>query len=189
MTIRFASVEDAASLLRIYAQYINTAITFEYALPTEQEFARRIAEICADYPYLICEEEGRPIGYAYAHRQMERAAYQWNVELSIYLDRTATSNGIGQRLYAALIELLRLQGIKTVYGGVTLPNIRSERLHEKLGFHRLGTYHHTGYKCGAWHDVVWFEKAIAPYQPEPQPIIPMNEIPEETKKDILAKYA
>ena len=71
MTIRFASVEDAASLLRIYAQYINTAITFEYALPTEQEFARRIAEICADYPYLICEEEGRPIGYAYAHRQME----------------------------------------------------------------------------------------------------------------------
>lgn len=120
---------------------------------------------------------------------MERAAYQWNVELSIYLDRTATSKGIGQRLYAALIELLRLQGIKTVYGGVTLPNIRSERLHEKLGFHRLGTYHHTGYKCGAWHDVVWFEKAIAPYQPEPQPIIPMNEIPEETKKDILAKYA
>lgn len=186
--IRPASEKDAASSLKIYAQYINTAITFEYTLPTEQEFARRIAEIHAEYPYLVCEEAGRLIGYAYAHRQKERAAYQWNVELSIYLDRCATSKGVGHRLYAALIELLSVQGIKTVYGNVTLPNLKSERLHETFGFRRLGIYRHAGYKCGAWHDVVCFEKALSPYRPDPKPVIPMDEIPEETKQEIFAKY-
>ena len=86
------------------------------------------------------------MGYAYAHRQAERAAYQWNAELSVYLDRSCTSRGLGRRLYGALIDILRLQGIRTVYGCVTVPNEKSEWLHQSLCFRRLGTYRITGYK-------------------------------------------
>ena len=159
MIFRFATVQDSATLLEIYAQYIETPITFECALPTEQAFADRIHRIVQEYPYLVWEDDsGRVLGYAYAHRQMERAAYQWNAELSIYLDRAHTSQGWGKKMYLALMDLLALQGVKTVYGGVTIPNEKSERLHACLGFQRLGTYHNTGYKCGRWHDVAWFEK-------------------------------
>ena len=121
MEIRFAAEADAPALLAIYAQYIETGITFEYQLPTREEFARRIRDFGGTYPYLVCEENGCIVGYAYAHRQAERAAYQWNAELSVYLDRSCTSRGLGRRLYGALIDILRLQGIRTVYGCVTVP--------------------------------------------------------------------
>ena len=86
------------------------------------EFTERIYNISKGYPYIVCEdEEGAIIGYAYAHRHMEREAYQWNAELSIYIDRTFISKGIGKKLYCILIEILKLQGIRTVYGCVTLP--------------------------------------------------------------------
>lgn len=134
MEIRFAAAADSSQLLKIYGQYIDTPITFEYVLPTEQEFTKRILDISQMYPYLVCLEGGEIIGYAYAHRQMQRAAYQWNAELSIYLDRCHTSRGIGKLLYCCLMDLLKLQGVKTVYGGVTLPNEKSERLHQALGF-------------------------------------------------------
>lgn len=161
MIIRFARTEDAPALLNIYAAYIGTSITFECTLPTEQEFANRISAISKDYPYLVCQEGDRSVGYAYAHQQMERAAYQWNAELSVYLEPSYTSKGLGRRLYTLLIELLRLQGIRTVYAGVTIPNEKSEGFHRSMGFTRLGTYHSTGFNAGAWHDVAWFEKAIA----------------------------
>ena len=176
MTLRFAVPEDAAALLRVYAQYIDTDITFEYVLPSPEEFAGRIRSFSQTYPYLVCEEEGRVVGYAYAHRLQERAAYQWNAELSIYLDRDARSRGLGRRLYTALMELLRLQGVKTAYAIVTLPNERSERLHEAMGFARIGVMHSTGYKNGAWHDVAYFEKALAPYENDPRPILAVSEI-------------
>ena len=133
MKLRFAAEKDCRSLLAIYAQYIDTAVTFECWLPSEEEFTGRIRAITSNYPYLVCEDQGRIAGYAYAHRQMEREAYQWNAELSIYLDRAYTARGIGRRLYGALMELLRLQGVKNVYGGVTLPNAGSEGLHRALG--------------------------------------------------------
>lgn len=185
MTIRLATVQDAPALLSIYGQYIDTTITFECALPTENEFAQRIMSISAEYPYLVCEDTGRIVGYAYAHRQKEREAYQWNAELSIYLDRSSTSKGIGKTLYITLIELLKVQGVKTVYGGVTVPNEKSERLHAGLGFRRLGTYRHTGYKCGDWQDVCWFEKAIASYDAQPSPVTPISRIPEEQIRTII----
>ena len=188
MDIRFATPADNALILNIYAQYINTPVTFEYTLPTEQQFAERIKKIMRNYPYLVCEEGGQIIGYTYAHRQMEREAYQWNAELSIYMDQEYTSKGIGKKLYCMLIEMLKLQGIKTVYGGVTIPNSKSERLHMALGFRRLGTYRNTGYKCGKWHDVAWYEKKIAPYQPVPVPILPIRKIPGEQLAQIIQKY-
>lgn len=185
MKIRFAEESDAKALLAIYNQYIDTAVTFEYDLPSEKEFQDRIREVLKGYHYLVCEEDGKILGYAYGHRHKERAAYQWNAELSIYLDENITSRGIGRKLYTALIKLLELQGVKTVYGVVTVPNAKSEGLHESMGFKRLGTYHNTGYKCNGWQDVAWFERAIGSYDGKPEPIIKVNEISEDRIKSIL----
>mgnify|MGYP000490122070 FL=1 len=188
MEIRFAAEADAPALLAIYAQYIETGITFEYQLPTREEFARRIRDFGGTYPYLVCEENGCIVGYAYAHRQAERAAYQWNAELSVYLDRDHTGTGLGKRLYHALMELLRLQGVRTVYALVTLPNEKSEGLHRSMGFRLMGVQRSTGYKAGAWRDVAWFEKPIAPYDQNPEPIRPVGDIPAEALAAILKRY-
>ena len=188
MKFRFASAEDSTALLRIYLQYIDTPITFECGLPSKGEFTARIRDISREYPYLVCEEGGRIVGYAYAHRQRERAAYQWNAELSVYLDRAYTGKGLGKTFYQILMELLRLQGIRNVYGCVTVPNERSEGLHISMGFERIGTFHKTGYKCGKWQDVAWFEKAVAPYGVEPVPFVPICALPAEKLESILLPY-
>ena len=188
MLIRPAEINDAEALLHIYSQYINTPITFEYELPSIPEFTERIRSTGAAYPYLVCEEEGRVLGYAYAHPRGERAAYQWNAELSVYLDASYTSRGLGKKLYHILIGILKLQGVRTVYGAVTLPNEKSEGLHASLGFKRLGTYHNTGYKSGAWHDVTWFEKQIAPYTPDPAPLLPIGSVSMEAIQAIIDEY-
>jgi L-amino acid N-acyltransferase YncA len=185
MEVRFAHPEDCMALLGIYANYINSPVTFECELPTKQEFRERIEGILMEYPYLICEQKGRVIGYAYAHRHRERAAYHWNAELSIYFDPAETNKGYGGRLYRILIELLRLQGVKNIYAGVTLPNPASERLHASLGFCRIGVERSTGYKGGRWHDVAWFEKQIAPYDVPPVPIVPIHRIPQSRLESIL----
>lgn len=176
MNFRFAKESDASALLEVYNQYINTTITFEYVLPTEEEFQRRIREIIEVYPYLVCEEGGKIIGYAYAHRAFERAAFQWDAELSIYLDKNVHSKGLGKKMYQMLIDILKRQGVKTVYGSVSSPNPQSVSLHESLGFHHLGSFHNTGYKCGTWCDLMWFEKQIGEYELEPKPIIPIGEL-------------
>ncbi len=186
MTIRFATPQDSAALLRIYARYITTPVTFEYALPSEREFAARIAGISSFYPYLVHETDGEITGYAYAHRHMEREAYQWNAELSVYLDPAVTSRGLGKKLYRILMDMLALQRVKTVYGCVTLPNAKSEGLHTSLGFRLLGVYRNAGYKDGQWHDVGWFEKRIAPYGPEPEPVIPLSSVAPERLRKIIA---
>lgn len=187
--IRFAAAADAAALLGIYGQYIDTPITFECALPSEEVFRRRVAEYGAACPYLVWEEDGRILGYAYAHRLGERAAYQWSAELSIYLGRDSTGRGLGRRLYGALMELLRLQGVRTAYGCVTLPNAGSEGLHAAMGFRLTGTWHRAGFKCGAWRDVGWFEKTIAPYDPSPAPVRPIGEVPAAAAAEILERYS
>ncbi len=186
MTFRFAEEADAPALLAIYGQYIDTPITFECALPSVESFTERIRSIRAAYPYIVCEEDGRIWGYAYAHRQAERAAYQWNAELSVYLDRSRTGQGLGRRLYTALMEMLRLQGIHTVYALVTVPNEKSEGLHGSMGFRHMGTQRSTGYKDGTWRDVAWFEKQIAPYDPDPAPLAPIGQVPLERLAEILA---
>lgn len=189
MTLRFALPSDSPALLAIYAQYIDTPITFEYTLPGPQEFADRIAGISRWYPYLLCEEEGRAVGYAYAHRPWAREAYQWNAELSIYLAPSVVGQGLGRKLYRTLIELLRLQGIRTAYGCVTLPNPESEGLHRSLGFYLTGTYHDAGYKCGKWHDVGWFEREIAPHDVIPAPIRPFSEVPAVQVDAVLQTFS
>lgn len=188
MKIRFAEEKDSEELLKIYLQYIDTPITFECIPPTENEFAKRIKDIIEEYPYIVCEDEGKIIGYAYAHRYKEREAYQWNAELSIYIDKNFVSVGLGKKMYGVLIDILKLQGVKTVYGAVTLPNEKSEKLHRSLGFEQLGIYHKTGYKCNKWHDVAWFEKAIEIYDGDPKPILSINKVSEEKIKSIFEKF-
>lgn len=183
--IRFAAPDDAAALLAIYAPYIGTSVTFEYAVPTLEDFRGRIETISRDYPYLVWEEDGVILGYAYAHRHMERAAYQWNAELSVYLDENACGRGLGTKLYAALIELLKLQGIRNVFGCVTLPNERSEALHRAMGFELVGKYSMAGYKNDRWRDVGWFQKQIAAYDDHPAPLVRFCDIDAAAVEDIL----
>ena len=161
MLIRFAKPEDAGKLLRIYEQYLNTPTTFETELPSKEEFEGRIRDALAVYPYLLYEENGEVLGYAYAHRFRERASYQWTAELSVYLDRDSQSRGIGTKLYTVLIRLLRRQGLHLLLSGVTVPNEKSRRLHLHMGFRLVGVFHQNGYKNGAWHDVEWFELLLS----------------------------
>lgn len=176
MTIRLAVLADAPALLRIYAQSIHTPVTFETELPPVREFEGRIRETMRCYPYLVCETDGGAVGYAYAHRFRERPAYRWGAELSVYVDQSHQSRGIGKKLYAALTAILRLQNVKTVYGCVTLPNPGSEALHSSLGFRTVGVFRNSGYKCGRWHDVVWYEKQLGPYQDAPPEPVPLDEV-------------
>lgn len=148
IVLRTAREEDAEGLLSIYAPYVeNTAVSFEYETPSVQEFKERIQEISTDYPYLVCEVDGTLAGYAYAHRLFARKAYQWDAELSIYLSPQFQRQGIGARLYTALITLLQIQHVRNLYALVTAPNAGSERRTSSLAFTLAGVYHKAGYKC------------------------------------------
>ena len=187
MTIRFAGLQDVPALLEIYAQYIPTSVTFEYVLPTREEFARRVEAIGRDWPYLVCEEGGGVLGYAYAHPYAARPAYQWSAELTVYLRQGAARRGLGSRLYGALFDLLRLQGVRTVYGCVTAENAPSVAFHQALGFREAGRFAQVGYKHGRWLDVLWLEKPIAPAG-EPQPLVPFPQVEEEAAAQVLRRW-
>ena len=187
-TIRLARQADVDDLLAIYAPYLSTTVTFEYVLPSREEFSRRIADVQARFPYLVLEEDGQPVGYAYAHPLGQRAAYQWSGELSIYLSPAAAGKGGGQPVYLALMELLRLQGMRTVYGVVTHPNPASEAFHAAMGFRLLGTQHNSGYKNGRWLDVALYEKPLSDYPDAPPVPVPLDQLPREAVEEVLAKY-
>lgn len=170
--IRLASADDADGIRAVYAPFVDTPVTFEEEVPSCETYRERIVRICEKYPCLVAEEDGRVVGFAYAHELRERIAFQWNAELSIYLAPAAQGRGAGSCLYAALLELLRLTGIKAVYGVVTSPNAASERLHHAFGFALMGVQPHAGFTCGAWHDVSWYVREIAPFEDAPAPPAP-----------------
>ena len=193
MTLRFVSPEDVTALLAIYQRYISTAVTFEYTLPSAEEFTRRVNSISAFYPYLVLTDGAAQggetvLGYAYAHRIAERAAYGWGAELSIYLHPDTAGKGLGKRLYRVLIALLRLQGVRTVYGLVASPNPASEGLHTSLGFRLMGVQQKAGFKNGRWIDLLRFEKAIALYPDHPQPVVPIGTLPAGQIQSCLAQF-
>ena len=188
-SIRMASGNDAQALLDIYNQYIETPVTFEYTLPSREEFQSRIRETSREYPYLVLEQDGQIVGYAYAHRRGERAAYRWCAELSIYLDQNSRGKGLGRHLYQTLFALLRLQNIQSVYACITVPNPRSIGLHRSLGFEEAGRWPKAGYKNGGWHDVLWMMKEIGPHPDIPAPFRPIREIPPEEIARILREAA
>lgn len=186
--LRPAKAADAEGILKIYAPYVtDTAVSFEYDVPAPDEFAGRIETISERYPYLVCELEGETVGFAYASAHRERSAYMWNAELSVYIDKSHCRLGIGHSFYSALIEILKLQNIQTVYGGVAVPNENSEWLHKSLGFEAAGVYRKTGFKLGRWHDVVWYEKQIGSHTTPPRAVVPISEIDGALIADILKK--
>jgi len=156
-TIRLATEGDAEQIAAIYAPNVtDTIISFELEPPTADEMRRRIEITLQRYPWLVCERQGRLLGYAYAGAHRSRAAYQWSVDVSVYVHEEARRTGVGRALYASLFAALEHQGFYNAYAGATLPNPASVGLHEAMGFRPVGVYRGTGYKMGAWHDVGWW---------------------------------
>lgn len=159
--IREAMVADVPGMLAIYEYYVKeTAVSFEYEVPTVAEFTRRLEEHKAVYPWLVWEEEGEILGYAYAGRAFERAAYSWNAEISCYLK--VKGKGMGRKLYSVIEEILRQQGVRKVYAVVTSANEPSVAFHKAVGYTEVLTYKDVGYKFGNWYDVIWLEKQLCP---------------------------
>ena len=173
MTIRDARRSDVPAMLEIYAYFVReTAVSFEYEVPTEAEFARRLEEHQAAFPWLVCEENGRVMGYAYAGRAFERAAYGWNAEISCYLAPELRGRGVGRRLYARIEEILTRLGYYKLFAVVTSANAPSVAFHRALGFRDAACFRNVGYKQGGWYDVLWLEKTLCA-RPEPQ-CLPQN---------------
>jgi L-amino acid N-acyltransferase YncA len=161
--IRPARIEDSAAICRIYNPYVlQTVVSFEEKVVTPEEMAKRIGKVAAAaLPWLVLEEEGALVGYAYATPWKERLGYRYAAESSIYLGASAAGQGCGTRLYAALLAELRALPLRTVIGGIALPNDASVGLHEKLGFRKVAHFERVGWKCGRWVDVGYWQLALS----------------------------
>ena len=177
IVIRDATLEDAPALLGIYAHYVErTAVSFEYATPTPDEFRERIARVTRCYPWLVAQRGEEIVGYAYAGPFKERAAYDWSAELTIYLAPGARRRGFGRALYGALEAALSRMGIRNLYACIACPRVEDEyltldsvRFHRRLGFSEAGRFNRCAWKFGRWYDMVWMEKHIAGEEP-PNPV-------------------
>ena len=175
--IRLATEADAEAMLEIYAPVVReTAISFELEPPSVDEFRSRIRTTLERAPWLVCEIDGNVSGYAYAGPLRTRAAYQWSVEVTVYVHGDYRRRGVGSAVYTSLFDCLRLQGYMNAHGGIALPNPGSVGLHESLGFFHTGTYRNVGYKLGAWHDVGWWQLELQSPDIDPSPPILLPEI-------------
>ena len=136
----------------------------------------RVERLAGRTPWLACEHAGAVIGYAYAGPHRDRFAYQWSVEVSAYVSADFHRAGVARALYTSLFAILVLQGFRNAYAGITLPNAASIGLHAAMGFTPVGVYRGVGYKLGAWHNVVWLERALGPREPEPAIPVPLSEV-------------
>jgi len=170
-----AAERDAEAITAIYAPFCeSTAVSFETEAPTPATMAERIRTITAQYPWLVFDDGGVIGGYAYASRHRERAAYQWAVDVAVYVAASHRRRGVGRTLYSALFDLLVRQGYYKAYGGIALPNPGSVGLHVAMGFDPVGVYRRVGYKLGAWHDVAWYQKTLQPERAAPSAPIPIT---------------
>ncbi|MBS1887072.1 MAG: N-acetyltransferase [Actinobacteria bacterium] len=169
MTIRSADPgRDAAACAAIYAPSVeSTPISFELEPPDAAEFSRRIENYSATHQFLVAETGGEVVGYAYACRWAERAAYRWAVETSVYVGSGHQGEGVGRALYGELFERLRAQRFRVAVAGITLPNPASVALHERLGFEPIGALRDIGWKCGAWRDVGYWQLRLLPDAEDP----------------------
>jgi len=176
-TIRMAAADDGEQIAAIYGPYVrDTAISFEVDPPSGAEMGQRVASLTATYPWLVCTSDAAVLGYAYASRHRERAAYQWSADVSVYIRGDQHRRGIGRALYTALLRIVTAQGFYNAYAGITLPNASSVGLHEALGFTLVGAYRAVGHKLGVWHDVGWWELALQPRGSTPPPPRPVGAI-------------
>ena len=173
LTIRTARPQDAPELLEIYAPYVTgTTVTFEYDVPTVEEFAARIRNTLEKYPYFVAEQGGRIVGYAYAGAFRSRIAYIWSAEASVYVRDGCHRQGIGRRLYAELERVLRLQNVASMQACISHPNRQSIKFHSSLDFERVARFSKCAWKLGRWVDVVWMQKILTESDEKPKDFIP-----------------
>lgn len=167
-SVRDASERDAGACAAIYAPYVTgTAITFETEPPRPAEMARRIAAAVRTHAWVVLEDGGRVVGYAYGGPYKSRPAYRWSCEVSVYMEPGRRCTGGGRALYRALFDRLAERGFRTAVAGMTLPNEASAGLHRAMGFEPVGTYRRIGWKHGAWHDVAWVQRPLGDGQDPP----------------------
>ena len=185
--IRYAKLEDATRLVEIYRYYVEkTAITFEYKVPSIEEFQQRMIHVMEKYPYLVAKVDDQIVGYAYASTFNVRMAYDWCVETSIYVDHTLRKCGVGKRLYQALEKALKTQNITNLNACISSPIENDEYLdtnsidyHHYLGYQMVGEFHQCGYKFKRWYNMVWMEKFIGEHHENQLPMIQFNGIKDQ----------
>ncbi len=188
--IRVATIKDAKEILEIYAPYVKkTAISFEYDVPSLEEFAGRIEKTLKKYPYIVAEKNGEILGYAYTGAFVGRAAYDWAVEVTIYLKENKRKMGLGKKLYNAIEEICKAQNIINLNACIGCPEIEDEYLtqnsiqfHAHMGYQMVGTFHKCGYKFGRWYNMVWMEKIIGAHNPDPAPLVRFSDLGAEVLK-------
>ena len=177
--IRLAEIGDAGQIRGIYAPSVTgSVISFESEVPPVSEIAERLRKTLERFPWLVCEHDGTVLGYAYAGPHEVRDAYQWSVDVSVYIHADAHRRGVGRGLYRSLLSLLELQGFHRAFAGITLPNPGSVGLHESMGFERLGVYRDVGHKFGDWHDVGWWQLSLKEKGGPPDPPTPISDVVE-----------
>jgi phosphinothricin acetyltransferase len=184
LTIRLATTADAEELLSIYTPYVtDTAITFEYDVPSVADFTERMRQTLLKYPYLVAIAEGKMIGYAYASQFKARAAYDWAVETTIYLKSECQGKGYGKKLYYALEGILKKQNIINLNACIAYTMVEDPYLtntstlfHEHLGYKKVGHFTQCGYKFETWYDMIWMEKLLGEHPISPDPVIPITEL-------------
>lgn len=177
MNIRIATKGDMTRTLEIYSYYVeNTNVSFEYDTPSLEEFIGRYEAIIKKYPYLVVELEGKIQGYAYANTFKGRTAYDWGVEMTIYLDKNCVGKGVGTALYSMLESYLRKQNILNLYVSIVYPYPRSILFHEKCGYKKVAHFEKCGYKFNEWHDMTWMEKVIGEHKKDTPAVIWFEEL-------------
>ena len=159
--VRDATAQDAAACAAIYAPYVtDTPISFEEQPPSASEMADRILAASRTHAWVVLEDGGRVVGYAYGGPFRNRAAYRFSCEVSVYVETGRRRTGAGRALYEALLPRLTERGFNTALAGMTMPNDASVALHRAMSFHPVGTYREVGFKHGAWHDVAWVQRIL-----------------------------
>jgi phosphinothricin acetyltransferase len=181
ISIRIATRDDANEIVDIYSpSVLNAAISFETEVPSIGEMQKRIETCLQKYPWIVSVIDEKIAGYVYASKHREREAYQWSCECSVYVHNDFKGKGIGKLLYHLLFQILKLQGFRNVYAGITLPNDASVHLHERCGFKPFAKYDNIGYKFGNWHTVGWWKLQINNYDLQPPPPLKISELNSET---------
>lgn len=178
MTVEKVTIEDAEELLQIYAPYVKeTAISFEYEVPSVEEFVDRISLISSRYPYIKVVEDGKILGYAYSGSFKGRKAYDWSVETTIYVRQDCKRQGVGRKLYETLETSLKSMGVLNMNACIASPATLDAHLtddsyhfHRRMGFTLVGRFHKSGYKFGTWYDMIWMEKMIGAHKEEVEPV-------------------
>ena len=189
--IRVAAVEDAEKILEVYRPYVEkTAISFEYCVPSLEEFRDRIKNTLKKYPYLVAEQNGDILGYAYTSAFVGRAAYDWSAEMTIYLKENKRKMGLGKKLYHVMEEISKAQNITNLNACIGYPEKEDEYLtknsaqfHGHLGYRMVGEFYKCGYKFNRWYNMVWMEKIIGAHTANQAPLIKFADL----EKDVLQK--